>query len=368
MKVTIVAGPSYPIPAVLGGATAKAWELLSQEFGRHGTEVTIIAPRHGKQPDEERQGSLRFIRVRGFTQSSRIVWDLARDSLFALRLLPRLPQADVLVCNDFWLPVLARARKRAGRIVVCAGRYPKGQYILYGSAWRVVAHSEAIAAAIRRQCPALSDRVVTIPLPLDPLLAPAARRPAGRVLQYVGRVHPEKGVHLLVQAFAELTDAHPGWRLRIVGPSDAGQGGGGAAYLDQLRALAVASPAVEFTGPIFDRALLARAYAEADLLCYPSLAEHGEAFGVVPLEAMAAGVPPVVSRLACFEDFVHDGDNGWAFDHRAADPVRALAGVLDTAMRDDAERARRGARGREQAQRYSVRSVAQRYLEEFALP
>jgi len=372
MKITIVTGPSYPVPAVSGGAMSKAWELLAPEFAARGHEVVVLTRRHGRAAAPAPGANPRMVATWGFAQSRSLAFDLARDLAYATSLVPKLPRADVLVCNDFWLPAIAPwLTPAAGRVFICAARQPKRQYRLYRRDPRVIALSRAVAAAIAAQEPRLGPRTAVIPLPVDLDLfrqvGPPPPRP-GRVLQYVGRVHPEKGVHLLVRAFVRLAEAHPGWRLRIIGPIEAGQGGGGGAYIDELHAIAAGSLAVQFTGPVFDRAALARAYADADLICYPSLAEHGEAFGVVPLEGMAAGVPPVVSRLACFEDFVHDGDNGWVFDHRAADPVGALADVLDLAMRDDAERRRRGALGRAQAERHSVPWVAQRYLEEFALP
>jgi glycosyltransferase involved in cell wall biosynthesis len=111
---------------------------------------------------------------------------------------------------------------------------------------------------------------------------------------------------------------------------------------------------------------LAAVYHKADLFCYPSLAERGETFGVAPLEAMATGLVPVVSDLACFRDFLAAGVNGVVFDHRAPDAARRLAGALDGLLADPAARREMGTRAAERAAAYSLPRVADLYLADFA--
>ena len=180
----------------------------------------------------------------------------------------------------------------------------------------------------------------------------------------MGRLHPEKGVHVLVEAFSRVAAGNPGWSLRVVGPHAESQGGGGEAFLRELVRLA-AGHDVRFEGPVFDRASLAALYRAACLFCYPSLAEQGEAFGLAPLEAMACGVAPLVSRLSCFDDFIEDGRTGWRFDHRAADPAGSLAGVLAGLINDEARLEGAGRLAHESATRFSYGAVARRYLEDF---
>lgn len=367
MRITILTGPWLPVPAVRGGAMQKSWQGLAREMVRAGHEVTVVARSFPGQPEREMIDGVRFLRTRGFAQGKRLAWDLVKDLIYAGNVLPRLPASDILVTNDFWLPALApRLRRAAGAVVVSAGRFPKGQYRLYRRAARIVAISGAVKSAIAAERPEVGGKTVVIPLPVDlDLFTSAKAEPkAGQRLLFAGRVHPEKGVELLLAAFARLAPHFPEWRLEVVGPAAEAEGGGGEDYLDRLRALALGQR-VEIRGAVFDPDALASVYRSADLFCYPSLAERGEAFGVAALEAMAAGVPPVVSDLACFRDFVRDGENGWVFDHRGPAAAERLTESLAHAMGDEVARRSAGSAASEEAAKYGFPVIAAAYLAEF---
>jgi glycosyltransferase involved in cell wall biosynthesis len=346
----------------------KVWHGLARAFIREGHRVTILARKFPGQPDEEREGNLSILRMRGFSQSANVARDLAKDLMYTINVLPRLPSADILVTNDFWVPALApTARRSAGAVVVCAARFPKGQYWLYSRAAKVVAISTAVRKAIVGEQPLLGPKTVVIPLPVDVdafAFDGDSRAPQKRTLLYVGRVHPEKGIDLLLHAFVSIANRCPDWRLKIVGPVDEADGGGGTLFGDSLHALGRGFDVV-FSGPIFEQEALAREYRDAALFCYPSLADRGEAFGLAPLEAMAAGVPAIVSALDCFADFICNGENGWVFDHRAENPEERLADTLELAMNDAPARRRLGERARSDAGRFTYTAVAKRYLGEF---
>jgi len=368
MRVTIATGPWLPVPAMRGGAIPRMWHGLAKEFSRQGHEVCIFARRYPGQADEENVGGVRFLRVGGFEQGRSLALDLVKDIAYALTAIWRLPDADILITNDFWLPAFAPyLRRRAGRVVVNANRFPKRQYFLYRGAARIAAASTAVRDAIVTQTPALRDRVRVFPNPVDTrIMSPddGPKKRDSRVLLYVGRLHPEKGVHLLAAAFARIALRHPGWRLRIVGPWKFEEGGGGQAYVQRLRVTLKDVPS-EIAEPQFDPAALASEYRAASLFCYPSLAEKGESFGLAALEAMACGVPTVVSALECFRDFVQDGSTGWVFDHKSADPEAALAEALDRAMADPERALDIGRRAGTAAREFGYAEVAARYLADF---
>ena len=189
-----------------------------------------------------------------------------------------------------------------------------------------------------------------------------------RCILFVGRVHPEKGLDLLLAAFRLLV--HSGmhdWRLVIVGPWEARLGGGGRGFYETLlRNSHDMADKVDWTGPIFDSNALSLYYKKASLFVYPSLAERGEAFGLAPLEAMACGCPALVSALECFKDFVQDGRSGFIFDHRSTTPAQALAGRLKEILANKHDLVSIAGRAHEVAGTFALAKVADLYIQDFA--
>lgn len=371
MRITIVQGAFLPVPAKRGGAIEKAWHALGAEFARRGHEVTHVSRRCDGLPAREVLDGVRHVRIQGFDTPAKLWWLKTLDLLYTLRAVAALPPADILVTHTFFLPVLARLRPGAGRPYVHVGRYPRGQMKLYRRAGGLQAPSAPIAEAIRAELGGGEGPLVSsigYPVPPLPASAAGATRASKRLL-YVGRVHPEKGLDLLIDGFSRFASspAGRGWTLRIVGPWETATGGGGEAYRRALEERARgAGAAVEFTGPVFDTQRLALEYAQGTLFAYPSLAERGETFGLAVLEAMSAGLPAVVSSLGCFTEFLEPGVNGLAFDHRAAEPAAGLATALDRLAlglgdgeADQREAARRTAR------RFSLEAIASAHLRDF---
>lgn len=366
MRISICTGPLLPVPPIRGGSGTRVWYGLAGEFARRGHVVTVMSRAFTGQAETEERGGVFYRRFGGFNQSRAILWDLARDLGYAVRLLGRLPPADILVINDFWLPVLAAVVPRAGLRVLSVHRYPKRQFFLYRGVSRIAAPSTAIAQAIRRQAPSVAERVRVFPNAIDlsafrPSESSPARDPA---LLFVGRLHPEKGLELLIAAFRLLSRRFGNAVLRLMGPHEPSQGGGGLTYLERLQSMAHGLQ-VEFLPPVFAVERLAETYRAADLFCYPSLAEYGEAFPVAPLEAMACGVVPVVSTLDCFRDLIEEGKSGFFFDHRGSDGANRLLLVLEQLLRlgELRETARRFAI--ERASGFGIDCVAQMYLDDF---
>ena len=232
----------------------------------------------------------------------------------------------------------------------------------------MLAVSRAIADAIIAQAPHLREKVRVIPnaLPLPVVNQSGATRE--RTVLFVGRIHPEKGLEVLLRAWHRLpAELLCRWRLKLIGPSDSHLGGGGQKFLDQLQAIEPTSGArIEWAGPVFNDDELAAHYRSALLFIYPSIAETGEALPVAPLEAMANGCAPIVSDLSCFRDYIDDGVTGFVFDHRAVDPAETLSTRLAVWLqKSNEELARVGEAARARAQEFAVGPVAQRYLADF---
>jgi len=171
----------------------------------------------------------------------------------------------------------------------------------------------------------------------------ASDRPPSVV--FVGRLEPRKGVLVLARAYRRLLRTHPDVHLTVIG--DGPQRAALAALLD-----GVPPGQVELAGRVEgDR--LAAALAGADVAVAPALG--GESFGIVLLEAMAAGTAVVASAIPGYRGVVTDGDDAVLVPpgDDAALAV-ALAGLLD----DSERRARMVAAGTETAARHDWPVVA----------
>lgn len=369
MRITIVLGAFLPVPTTMGGAVEKVWLSLAAEFVRRGHEVVMISRAMAESPREETMEGVRHRRVRGFDTPRSLLWLKFLDLIYSVRILSVLPEADIVVTNTFWLPLLLRDPSR-GRLYVHVARFPKGQMRFYGRAARLQAPSTAVVRAIIEQAPALASKTAVVPNPAPPSVTtspPTAVATREKIILFVGRLHPEKGVHLLVAAFvAGARTVFADWRLMIVGPAEARLGGGGESYLASLKKAAqTASTQVTFTGPIFDPVELEGSFRAARLFVYPSLAERGESFGLAPLEAMTHGCAVLVSNLECFTDFVREEETGFIFDHRAKDSAGALSQKMQEILADESLLGRVADEGYRKSSEYSVPRVADRFLNDF---
>jgi glycosyltransferase involved in cell wall biosynthesis len=375
MKITIVLGAFFPVPPTMGGGVEKVWFAMAPEFIKRGHDAVMVSRKTLGLPREEVIDGVKHLRVEGFDTPRSLIWLKFLDLIYSLRTMSilrsrrmsDLPVADIIVTNTFWLPILLRNSKY-GRVYVQVARYPKGQMRFYGKASRLQAPSHAVARAIAAEAPRLAQKVSVVPNPVPKsAISPPAIGDRDRIMLFVGRVHPEKGVHVLVDAFASgARAAFADWKLMIVGPTETRLGGGGEAYLASLQHAAEnAEGKISFAGAIFDSAKLAEGYRSARLFVYPSLSERGESFGLAPLEAMAHGCPVLVSNLDCFRDFIRDNETGFTFDHRKQPASQTLRDKIDDVIRDETLLARVAAAGYEKSADYSPERVADQFLKDF---
>lgn len=374
MRITIVMGFFLPMPPQLGGATEKTWHRLAGEFAARGHAVTIVSRRWREWPHDEIVDGVRYLRIPGFDHTRSLLRNLMLDLLWSWRVQRALPAADVVVVNAVTLPIwLGRLRPAAGRVVVMPGRMPKGQYHHYHRIARVLATSTPVLHRVAAENPRLADITRVVGYPIDYELLAQPRPPGGDRLTvgYAGRIHPEKGVGLLVAAAAQLQgDLNlPRWRLAIRGPHAVAAGGGGDAYRAGLEAMLwAAAPGEKWSiePATFDARQLAEFYRSVDIFVYPSLAADGETFGVAVAEAMAAGAVPLVSDLACFRDFVRPGVNGLVFDHHRPDASTRLAESLAALLRDANRRRTLAAAAQADVRGYHLPQYAGRLLDDFS--
>jgi len=369
MKITIVTGPFQPLPPAGCGAVERIWMAVAHQFCSMGHKVTFLSRGHATGIGNETVDGIDIIRRTRFKSKGHIGWDLVQDMVYTLRMLPLLPVADILVTNTFWFPILAPHMKPdAGKVVVNVARVPKGQMRFYRHVDCLAAVSKAIYNMIVDECPDVADitRVIPNPILTETFIPPDTPRnySGQKIILYTGRIHPEKGLHLLIDAFRLLPDKEKTLKLRMVGPWRTEQGGGGQVYISLLREKAKGL-SVEFVDPIHDPKILAKVLQAAHIYCYPSLAEKGESFGVAPLEAMGTGLSPVLSNLSVFLDFFEHNRTGYTFDHRKNDAVFHLAGALAKILDDPEKTAQMGECAAQRAKEFSTENVARMYLNNF---
>ena len=159
------------------------------------------------------------------------------------------------------------------------------------------------------------------------------RERAAIVIGYAKGLKDYYGPLVLLDAIARLRNDGVPVRLRV-----AGQGPLATALTRRASALGIEG-AVEWLGELPDHALPAF-FGDLDLFAMPS---HRESYGVAALEAAAAGVPVVASRVGGIPEVVADGESGLLVP--PGDPA-ALAEALATLARDPERRRRMGAAGR----------------------
>jgi glycosyltransferase involved in cell wall biosynthesis len=192
----------------------------------------------------------------------------------------------------------------------------------------------------------MRNRAEVVPNGVDPTEGRDAR-PEGRLGAYalsVGRLVPQKGVDVLIDAFDSPELAN----LSLV---VAGDGIERSRLEARARGL---GNRVRFVGAV-DRGWLARLLAGAHVFALPSRAEP---FGIALLEAMAAGVPSVATAAGGVPEFAEDGHNALLVP---VDDTAALARALGRAARDQQLRERLTAGGRATAATLAWSRIAERY-------
>jgi phosphatidyl-myo-inositol alpha-mannosyltransferase len=164
-------------------------------------------------------------------------------------------------------------------------------------------------------------------------------------LLFVGRPEERKGLPVLLRAFEALAE-HVPCELVVVGTS--------AEEVGRHLADPEVLERIDARGHVTREELLA-AYAEADVLCAPSLS--GESFGMILTEAFAAGTPVVASAIAGYSDVVRDGAEGVLIP--PGDPQR-LAEELQRLHLEPERRRAMGEAALAGAQRYAWPRVAER--------
>ena len=164
---------------------------------------------------------------------------------------------------------------------------------------------------------------------------------------FVGRFYRRKRVHLLLEAAAALRQRIPNLEVRVVGAGPCGP------QLQRLSGELKLEATVAWLGDV-SRSQLVAEYNRCDLFCLPSVQEG---FGIVLLEAMAAGKPIVAARAAAIPEVV---PHGVLVD---PDSAEALAAGIEDLYHSPEKRAALGRTGAAWVEQFDAPRVAQLFLD-----
>jgi len=334
-------GPAYSVPR------------LCRELAAGGAEIDLMSVSCTKA--EISDGNYRE-RYFGWSHSAiPVVRAVRASSALAQTLRHEARDADVIHNHGLWLmpniyagsaaslarrPLVVAPRGMLSSAALSFSRVKKQAfwYLLQrravGAAACLHATSEQEYQEIRAF--GLHHPVAVIPNGID--IHPNSKSPAAdgrvRTLLSLGRIHPKKGLDLLLRAWARVELIRPDWRLRIIGPAENG-------HDLALKALAteLSLTRVSIEGPLYGDKKYA-AFEDAELFVLPTLNDN---FAVSVAEALAAGVPVIASKGAPWQGLAEHAC-GWWTDVG----VESFAAVLaDATARSGASLAAMGERGRD---------------------
>ena len=185
-------------------------------------------------------------------------------------------------------------------------------------------------------------------------------KPEDRMVLFVGRIEPLKGVDTLIQAMScvQMKEERP-VHLAVIGGDPAASPQEMSAEMARLQKLCddlSVGQTVVFLGKR-DQDKLPYYYSAAELLVMPS---HYESFGMVALEAMACGTPVIASEVGGLAYLVRDGETGFTIPDQEPE---ALCEKISWLLRDDELHATMSQRAVEYAQDYAWEKITKQIVE-----
>ena len=362
MKVAMVSQSYYPS---LGGVTEHVHHL-SSALRSLGHDVTVITAGPAPNGGDDGTGVVRIGRNALFPINGAFV-----NVTVGLSLRRRL--GDIFKHHDFDIihihsplePTLPLAALMAARGVDCpvVGTFHMSArvspaYEVFADVLRTYAFRLDVRIAVSRAARRFAMRYFPGDYRLIPngvaygrFARPTPEVPEladGRInILFVGRLDMRKRAPSLIAAFKTLRREEPGSRLIVVGK-------GFMEPACRVAAYPLAGKDVVFTGRV-SPADLPSYYNSSDIFC--SVPGGSESFGIVLLEAMAAGLPVVATAIEGYREIVSDGEDGLLV---TPGDTAGLARALARLAGDDGLRTAMGRMGRQKAARFDWSHIARR--------
>jgi glycosyltransferase involved in cell wall biosynthesis len=348
------------ISSLRGGGAERVMATLANAWAAQGINVTLITLAARSSDSYPVDAAVDRVDLRQAEHSRNLFDGLANNwaRLHALRKAILGCQPDVVIsfiATANILTLIATAGLRIPVIVAehtfVGAKAPSGMRgILHGPLYRraaaVVALTQRGAGHMQEKfgCPAT---VIPNPVPFPNDVGATSTEPehrdGNRAILAVGRLMPLKGFDLLIEAFAQVAERHPDWKLRILGE--------GPARAELAQTIASRELSDRISMPGFTETVREE-MQRADLFV---LSSRFEGFPMALLEAMSEG-------LACISfdcetgpaELIEHRRNGWLVP---ANDTSALAEALDILMRDADLREQLGKRAGEVRKTYSLQAI-----------
>lgn len=355
MKVGIVTPTYYPYP---GGVTEHVYHVR-RGLEKLGHDVRVITTSFGRQDGHHDDGVFRIGRSVPIPANGSLC-PVAIDLRMASRVRGVLARErfDVLHIHEPFMPALCLSVLREADAPVVGTFHASNDSPIGYRVFRPLLSLYAEKLSARIAVSEVARRTVESQFPGHYRVIPngvdigrfASAPPIGELrdgrlnVLFVGRFEPRKGLKFLFRALPEIIDSVPNVRVVVVG---------GGPFARYYRGFVPHScrHAVHFAGFVSCE-MLARHFASADIFCSPALG--GESFGIVLLEAMAAGVPIVASDIPGYRTVVRDRETALLVPRGSSE---SLARGVVTLARDVELRHRLADTARRAVERYSWETV-----------
>ncbi|MCS4116180.1 glycosyltransferase [Salinibacter ruber] len=352
------------------GGTSRSVPALCGALDTEGVQVHLVtAIPADPAPDEEPILPGGDVHVHRIEERTRLQRTLRSPLGFYRRLWSVVEDVrpDVIHDHGAWLPsnvVAAWVARRAGVPLVVASRGMVTAWSLSHqaqkkrAAWHLyqkhvfrqasLFHATAPAEVEDLRALGMTQPIAVVPNGVEiPDTLPNGEPTDDRRALFLSRIHPKKGLPMLLDAWADLRPE--GWMLELVGPSENGH----RAELEAQATELGLDGEVVFSGPVDDTDKWHK-YAAADLFVLPT---HSENFGIVVAEALAAEVPVLTTTGTPWQELEAHECGWWV-----APAPEAIRDALATALRQsDPTRTAMGRRGRALVQStYTWRAVGER--------
>jgi len=343
----------------LGGAS-RVMSLLANHWAARGTEVVLITLDLAAHDAWTLDDRIERVALHMMSNSANLIQGTVNGwrRMRAVRRAIAVSRADAVVSFEDRTNVLVRIATLGmrARVVLCERTDPTKHRI--DAVWRLLRRlTYPLADALVVQANALAGwgaavmlgkaRVHVVPNPLRDMESFVSRsRERPLTIAAVGRLVPEKAYDILVEAFADLADEFPGWRLVIAGDGP------------EMRRLA----ALVQARAIADRVRLAGWVGEpGEVLAAASLfvmSSRYEGFPNALLEAMACGLAVISTAYAGSVELISDGVDGLLVQ---VDSRAELAQAMRRVMKDGQLRAELARNAPVAARRYALDSVIKKW-------